>query len=224
MRATSIKQKTKAFSLLELFVVLATLAVLVALVLPRLAGSTKSPVIMCINNLRQVGLGFIVFATDHTNQLPMQTSVTNGGSMEYVGSGTPATYFQTVSNYLGGYWGVLLCPSDKTKQQATKGAAPSDRNISYFISVDATPVLTNAILAGDRNLEVAGQPVAPGLFILTTNAAVGWTREMHKIQRNGVWVGCGNLLFVDGHVQRFQADLPTAIQRQGLATNRLAVP
>jgi len=46
---------------------------------------------------------------------------------------------------------------------------------------------------------------------------------MHKLKRNVTWVGCGNVLFVDGHVQRFEANLPLAIQRQRLATNRLAV-
>jgi hypothetical protein len=100
----------------------------------------------------------------------------------------------------------------------------TDRNLSYFISVDATPALPNAIHVGDRNLEVAGKPVGPALFTLTTNAAVGWAGDLHKFRRNGIRVGCGNLLFADGYVRANQADLPVAIQRQGLAANRLAVP
>jgi prepilin-type processing-associated H-X9-DG protein len=216
MSATPIKQKVKAFSLLELFFVLVTLALLAAMVLPRLAGSSRSPMIMCMNNLKQIGLGFNMFAEDHTNQFPMQTSVTNGGSMEFVGTGSPAPHFQAVSNYLGGYWRVLLCPTDKARQQTTNGAALSDRNISYFLSMDATCQTPEVILAGDRRLEVAGQPVTPGLFPLTTNAPVTWAHELHA-QR-------GNLLFADGHVELARQSLPAALQRQKLATNRLAFP
>jgi prepilin-type processing-associated H-X9-DG protein len=47
---------------------------------------------------------------------------------------------------------------------------------------------------------------------------------MHKLKRNFVWVGCGNVLFVDGHVLANQVDLAASAQRQGLATNRLAIP
>ena len=221
MRATSIKQKAKAFSLLELLVVLATMVVLAALMLPRLASSGKSPRIMCMFNLRQAGLGFIVFATDHGNQFPVQTSVTNGGSMEFVGTGSPAPHFQMISNYLGGHWDFLFCPSDKAKQQAAKGAAPSDRNISYFLSMDATKGSPGIILAGDRNLEMAGQPIKPGLFSLANNAAVSWTSELHNQGKNAMG---GNLLFADGRVETVRRNLPEVIQRQNLATNRLAFP
>jgi prepilin-type processing-associated H-X9-DG protein len=216
MSATAIKQKAKAFSWLELLVVLATLSVLAILVLPRLAGNSRSPMIMCINNLKQVGLGFNMFATDHTNHFPMQASVTNGGSMEFVGTGGPAPHFQAASNYLGGFWRLLLCPSDKAKQQVMNGVAPGDRNISYFLSMDATCQTPEVILAGDRRLELAGQPVTPGLFPLTSNAPITWAHELHA-QR-------GNLLFVDGHVEFAKRSLPAALQRLNLATNRLAFP
>jgi prepilin-type processing-associated H-X9-DG protein len=165
-----------------------------------------------------------MFAYDHNGHFPPQVSVTNGGSMEFIGSYSPALHYRSLSNYTIRYWSKLWCPADKVKQPCTTNSPLTDRNLSYFISVDATPALTNAILAGDRNLQVAGQPVTPGLFTLTTNAAVGWTGELHKFQRNGVWVRCGNVVFADGHAQRLPADLTVAIQRQGLATNRLAVP
>jgi prepilin-type processing-associated H-X9-DG protein len=221
MRATSIKQKAKAFSLVELLVVLATLVVLAALVLPKLAGSRKATMITCLNQLKQVGLAFVAFATDHNDQFPMQTSVTNGGSMEFVGSGSPAPHFQMVSKYLRGDWRVLICPTDKAKARAADHAVLSDRNISYFLSMDATYGSPSSILAGDRNLEVTGQPVKPGLFSLSTNAAVSWTSELHNDGGNPLG---GNLLFADGHAEVAGRKLPAVIQRQNLATNRLVIP
>jgi prepilin-type processing-associated H-X9-DG protein len=144
--------------------------------------------------------------------------------MEFIGSNSPALHFRSLSNYLFGRWSVWNCPADHSKQPLTNQSALTDRNLSYFISVDAMLALPNAIQAGDRNLQVAGQPVAPGLFALTTNAAVGWTRDLHTLRQNASWVESGNLLFADGHAQRLKADLPIAIQSQGLATNRLAIP
>jgi hypothetical protein len=78
------------------------------------------------------------------------------------------------------------------------------------------------ILAGDRHLELAGHPVKPGLFVLKTNAAVGWTRELHG--KNGQGPG-GFVLFSDGHVDfRTLRTIGPAIEHQGLATNLVAVP
>jgi prepilin-type processing-associated H-X9-DG protein len=221
MRETASNGKAKAFSLLELLVLLAIVAVMVALVIPIHDRSGKSPRIMCMQNLKQIGVAIYLFAADHNDQFPMQTSVTNGGSMEYIGTGSPAPHFQTVSNDLSSNWGLLLCPTDKSKQRAANRAAISDRNISYFLSMDANYRSLGVILAGDRNLEAAGQPVKPGLFALTPNAAVRWTSELHG--QNGIANG-GDLLFIDGHVEWAGRSLPAVIQRQSLATNRLAFP
>ena len=214
-----------AMTLVEVFVVIGVVAILLLLLLPafvpraRIGGATQ-----CFSNQRQIGIALRMFADDNTGQFPPQVSITNGGSMELISSNSAALHFRALSNYPGGALGIWHCPADQSKQPLTNKSALTDQNLSYFISLDATPALTNAILAGDRNLAVAGQPVTPGLFTLTSNTAIGWTREMHKLKRNVTWVGCGNVLFVDGHVQRFEANLPLAIQRQRLATNRLAVP
>jgi prepilin-type processing-associated H-X9-DG protein len=209
----------------ELLAVIGILTLLVLLLMPAMDNRpTTATIIDCHNNLRQIGVSFSMFAEDNNGRFPPQVSITNYGSMELIGSNSPALHFRNLSIYLGGSWSMWHCPADESKQTLTNKSALTDRNLSYFVSVDATPTLTNAIHAGDRNLEVAGKPVGPGLFTLTTNAAVGWTGELHKFRRNGIRVGCGNLLFVDGHAQRFQADLPIAVQHQGLAANRLAVP
>ena len=221
MRATSIKQRAEAFSLLELFVLLAGIAILAALLLPAQRGPRTARRIICMNNLKQVGLVINMFAADHNNQFPMQTSVTNGGSLEYIGTGSPAPHFQTVSNYLSGNWRPLHCPADQSKEPTANHASISDSNISYFLSMDATYGRPGNILAGDRNLEASGQPVKPGLFSLTTSAAVSWTSGLHS--QGGTVMG-GNLLFVDGHVEFSTRKLPAVIQRQNLATNRLAFP
>ena len=144
--------------------------------------------------------------------------------MEYVGQGSPTAHFQRLSNEMTPFFKVWTCPTDKLKKPATNYAGFDDHNVSYFLSMDATPATAPAQfinLAGDRHLEVAGRPVRPGLFTLTTNAPVGWTRELHgnTAQSPGGW-----MLFADGHVEFSGHRRVLAVQHQGLATNLLAVP
>jgi prepilin-type processing-associated H-X9-DG protein len=221
MRQTDSTGKAKVFTLLELLILVAGIAILAALLLPVRGGPRKARRIICMSNLRQVGLAINVFAVDHNDEFPMRISVTNGGSMEFVGTGSPAPHFHTVSNYLSGDWRPLRCPTDESKERTTNHASLNDRNISYFLSMDASYRTTNIILAGDRNLEVAGQPVKPGLFALTPIDAVRWTSELHSQGRTALG---GNVLFVDGHVESPGRKLPAVIQRQNLATNHLAFP
>jgi prepilin-type processing-associated H-X9-DG protein len=212
-------------TLVEVFVVIGVVAILFLLLLPATTSRGRpAHLIPCLNNQKQIGFALHTFAADNNGHFPPQLSITNEGSMEFIRSNSPALHFRTLSNYVGGSRSVWHCPADQSKQPLPNKSPLSDRNLSYFISVDATPALANAIHTGDRNLQDAGQPVAPGLFILTTNAAIAWTRDMHKLKRNFVWVGCGNVLFVDGHVLANQVDLAASAQRQGLATNRLAIP
>ena len=227
MRKASSKRAATAFTLLEVLVILAIIALLVVFAVPlHDERRTRAPVAQCANNLRQIGLGLRLFAEDHGGHFPPRISVTNGGSMEFADRGGPALHFRTLSNYFpGSQFTVWVCPSDSIKKPATNYAVFDNRNVSYFLRMDSALGATNAqliILAGDRHLEVGGRPLRPGLFPLTTNASVGWTRELHGDSRQSP---AGNMLFVDGHVEFLRHDrVLEAVRRQGLATNLLAVP
>jgi len=143
--------------------------------------------------------------------------------MELIGSAGPAPHFQTLSNFLTPDFGkAFVCPTDKKKNPTTNSFL-TDSNISYFLNVNAAPLQPNPvtlILAGDRHLAVAGNPVPPSLFTLTTNAPLSWTRELHGKMK----MPCGMLMFLDGHVEITRTNLGSLVQRQPLATNHLAIP
>jgi hypothetical protein len=225
------KDKARALTRIEVLIIVAVLVVLAALFVPAVLKSTaRSSRINCVNGLRQVGLGFRVWAGDNGEKYPMQISVTNGGTMELVQSGVVFPHFQVMSNELNTPK-ILFCPNetDRTRKMATIFAPPavarggeqvlfaSDKNTSYFVGVDADQTSAAMFLAGDRNLEIDGVPAKPGIVSITTNHAVGWTRAMHNRQ--------GNILLSDCSVQSLNGEwLARAVQATGVATNRLAIP
>ena len=212
MHTSFSKRRVGGFTLVELLVSLAMIAVLVGLLLPALARPGKSPRIKCVNNLKNIGLAFRIFATDHQDRFPMQVSTNEGGSMEFTDDGVAFRHFLAMSNELSTPK-IIVCPADSKRQPALSFSAVRPANVSYFVPLD-TP---QALLSGDRNLTTNGRPVRPGIVKLTTNILVGWSSEIHNLS--------GNVALGDGSVQQLTGPrLAAVLSGAGQATNRIAVP
>lgn len=195
--------------------VIGVVVVLVALLLRATTGrGTRAPRIVCVNNLKQVGLAFRIFATDHNERLPMDVPIAQGGTKELVPFGTVFPHLVVVSNELS-TTKLLYCPTDK-RVAPGNFAEVRDEHLSYFIGLDAQEENPQSMLAGDRNIAVASNAL-PRILTLKTNDLVHWTKEMH--------VEAGNILFGDGHVDQLSTGrLRDAVRWTGQATNRLAIP
>jgi prepilin-type processing-associated H-X9-DG protein len=217
MKPRCSKQSRHALMLVEVLVVIAVLAVVVAMILPHLAGSHRSLRIECTNNLKQIGLGYRIWAGDYNDKYPMETSVTNGGTMGLADGRNAWINYFVMSKVLSTPK-ILQCPSDSNGFAATNFSAGfNNRNVSYFVGLDAGGNDPQALLSGDDNFEIGGVPVKSGLLELASNVPIVWSAARHKF--------AGNIGLADGSVQMLNnSGLVNWFHQTGLGTNRLAIP
>jgi len=214
------RKRRSGFTRTELFVVIGVVGVITLLLagylipaMRKAKGGPGPP--SCINNLKEVDMSFQFWADDHNNKFPMQVSTNDGGALEFMSGPNFFMAFSVMSNELS-TTKVLVCPEDKEKTIATNFADFNRNHLSYFVGIDATPALSNAFLCGDRNL-TNGMPLRNGILDAVGNPPPVWTGEMHRFS--------GNVAFVYGYTWQIgNLDLRAAIQKAGMATNRLAVP
>jgi prepilin-type N-terminal cleavage/methylation domain-containing protein/prepilin-type processing-associated H-X9-DG protein len=136
------KDQSRAFTLIELLVVIAIIAILASLLLPVLSKAKEGgQATACINNLKQLQLGWLNYVHDNNDFLPPNISQFQGGAQQsqpgswVVGNAKLDTTTTNIQNgLLFNYTralGVYRCPSD---QSAVTGARSLRRTRSYSLS------------------------------------------------------------------------------------------
>jgi type II secretory pathway pseudopilin PulG len=210
-------QRSRAMTLVEVFMVVACAVVLAYIILPWFARAKIGGRPNCATNLKQINLAFFIWGEDNNNKYPTAISVTDGGAMELIKAGNVAGLFQVMSNELSTPR-VLVCPADTERTFVTNWNELNEAHISYFISADVSNKTNrNLVLDGDDNLIIGGAPVKSGLLEFSSNSPIAWSDKRHKY--------VGILGFADGSVrEESQSSMQQAFQGTGLATNRIAIP
>jgi prepilin-type N-terminal cleavage/methylation domain-containing protein/prepilin-type processing-associated H-X9-DG protein len=202
MNRSQTKSGGGAFTLVEMLVVIAIIGILAALLLPVLnQAKDRAKRVQCVNNLKETGVAFYLFAHDHQGKFTTQVSTNGGGSLEYVAAGYQATtrYFFAFQNVRPLASEIVTpkpfaCPADLERWPATNFSDFSDWNLSYDIGLKADPSSPGAVLAGDRDFPAC---LLPGHY------------EIHYIPCPPPWKHWGlilhqrkgNMLFLDGHAE-----------------------
>ena len=137
----------RAFTLVELLLVLGIIAILAALIIPAFMRTReRANAAVCVSNLRQIGTGIANYANDHNQFLPGNNH------------GAPGRWYLYVNPYVGknmnsgeSGWArpsVFICPSNDRKTTFNKYAIFLD--VSYWCNLFLMPRLSDPAADGSK--------------------------------------------------------------------------
>lgn len=88
----------RAFTLIELLVVIAIIAILAAMLLPALSkAKERAKTVRCVSNEKQIALGYLLYANDNTDYMPVAGSPDLSQGAGWV---APSRWFLEISPYI----------------------------------------------------------------------------------------------------------------------------
>lgn len=188
------------FTLLELLIVIAIIAILTAMLLPALnRARAKSQAVSCTSNLKTIGLQFFMYA-DIYKVIPPYTAGNSGGPNQwsrwqdylYAVANNVELKQQIYKNEKGEVAGVYACPSSIPKDQENR-----NYRINRYMCPDKGPLRGDIIRVrrpSERLLAADGwegitNPIMEG-YIISQN-------QLHCRHAGSI----ANILYVDGHVE-----------------------
>ncbi len=205
--------RLRAFTLIELLMVVAVLGILVALSLPAL-GSARAGALQsaCASNQRQIGAALQLYANDHDGEFPPTTHTTGSFRKD-------RSWIYELAPYVDDVDRIRICPADPPRRQTQiqrLNATSYVLNDLVFDSYDYNRLLKIPFPSRTLLLAILSESRAPSVTRDHIHGAewTSWAAALNDIEpdrhRKGARAanrlqGAANYLFADGHVETIPA-------------------
>jgi len=223
--------RNRGFTLIELLVVIAIIAILAAMLLPALARAKESAKrISCINNVRQLGLAFMMYFPENSDAFPTGASESSLGAHPedwfhwQVGlvAGVPSqrdVSRSVVVPYIGKFnTNLFRCSADREAMQKYQDWLKMPSKEQYFYSYAlhgksgdgmATYISKDrSVIQINRHSKIRNPAMKGMLLEGQTHNDGRWTPPNTGSDRPATrHSGKANLAFADGHVETMKPEM-----------------